>query len=336
MLIAAALIAAAMVGLSAYLITRTVTAPPVPATASIPVQPATCDAEVASRVPALEIAFSPRGPAYAATVVRGDATSRSWPRLEDLRVVVAPSTTSPSREIGVGSAPSWSSSGKLLAYQTTETALHYVIADAATAAHVGNALASVRGVGWRDDRLLYFSGVDLHEFDSSGDRVVLPNILRPSDAYPAVEASFSSSGTEFVLVRYDTEGAEVFRGAIGDPALHTLGRARGAGWSPSGAHLLVVRAGAYELVGGGPPIAEGELPGPFTAWSSDGWPLFAAVPAHPGDLQQVVRWDGTRAVTFAQAVVDPPRPFAFSSDGSAIGAVIRSGAISELRLYSCR
>lgn len=318
------------------MITRTVTVPPVPASASDPVQRATCDAEVAARVPALDIAFAPEGAAYAATVARGDPASRSWPRLEDLRVVIAPSATGSPREVGSGSAPSWSTSGKLLAYETTEDALHYVIVDAATAARVADARASVRGVGWRDDHLLYFSGVDLHELSSSGDRVVLPNILTAPDVYPAVEASFSATGKEFVLVRYDTEGAEVFRGSIGDPTLHTLGRARGARWSPSAQHLLILRAGAYELVGTGAPISEGELPGPFMTWSADGWPLFAAIPTHPGDIQQVVRWDGTRVAPFARAVVDPPRRFAFSSDGSAIGAIIRAGAISELRLYACR
>lgn len=287
-------------------------------------------------MPALDIAFSPQGAAYAATVVRGDPTSRSWPRREDLRVVIAPSPTGSPREVGTGSAPSWSTSGKLLAYQTVEDALHYVIVDAATAAHVADARPSVRGVGWRDEHLLYFSGADLRELSSSGDRVVLANILTAMDVYPAAEASFSATGTEFVLVRYDTDGgAEVLRGALNDPTLHTLGRARGARWSTSGQHLLILRTAAYELVGTGA-IAEADLPGPFMAWSREGWPLFAAVPARPGDSQQVVRWDGTRTVPFARAVVDPPRPFAFSSDGNAIGAIIRSGPISELRLYACR
>jgi hypothetical protein len=249
---------------------------------------------VATRVPALDIAFSPQGAAYAATVVRGDPTSRSWPRREDLRVVIAPSTTGSPHEVGTGSAPSWSTSGKLLAYQTVEDALHYVVVDAATAAHVADAPATVRGVGWRDEHLLYFSGADLHELSGGGDRVVLANILTALDVYPAAEASFSATGTDFAVVRYDAEGAEVLRGAINDPMLHTLGRARGARWSASGQHLLILRTAAYELVGTGA-IAEAELPGPFMAWSDEGWPLFAAVPAHPGDSQSPPRPERIRA-----------------------------------------
>ena len=258
---------------------------------------------------------------------------------EEQRLSILDLLTGRLTEIGQGSKPAWSGTGRYLAYWQDHDDLQ-VIRDGHLAAIVMSSEPSVRWVG---DDLYHFYGDELRVWHE-GLVITIAHVdpeLEPK--YPQDDVSFSADAERFVMTRYHADGsADRYLGVTATGVITPLA-ADGAvfsEWSSVGKSLLVRTTNALSLrdLAGDEWSKTLDATTRIHGWTADGRLLLGALtPLTPGAVA-FDRWAVyTKSGVGAPATL--PNLFgvrAFSPDGRYFaGTLLADRTTTSLAVYGC-
>ncbi len=259
---------------------------------------------------------------------------------EDQRLAVIDVVSGAVQELGQGSEPKWSASGRLLAYWMDDLDLR--IAEGATI--IARFRPTEPDVRWIGEELLFWQGPEIRAWSAAGVRTVSRVAAGDEPRYPSDDAYFSADGELFTITRYGPGATERrLLGTTATGATTPIGTAdtRFVEWSPRGHTLLLRSADTVTLrYDDGRTVSErrSALPGVVHAWTADGLLLFGSVsPTVPaGDAyDRFTVWGGARSGETATL----PNLYgirAFSPNGAYFAGVSRTGVrSSQLEIYRC-
>ncbi len=243
-------------------------------------------------------------------------------------------------DLGPGEDPQWSASGAYLSMWRHGQL--EVVRDGAIVATVD---ASMPGVRWVGDQLVYWSGEEIRGWTEAEDVAISTVSPQYVPAYPSDWTELSADGRLFTLTRYRMDGsAERYVGETRTGQLAPLATegTTYTEWSPTGETLLVRSNDAVELRGSGgwdalAPLAS--FPGPVHGWTADGKELLmgAVSPALPVGpvFDRFEVWNGI-GPTGTAMLPNLVGARGFSPDGRSFAGIARTGlAASALEVYRC-
>lgn len=260
---------------------------------------------------------------------------------EDQRLAVIDVVSGAVRELGQGSEPKWSASGRLLAYWMDDLDLR--IAEGATV--IARFRPTQPDVRWVGEELLFWQGPEIRAWSAAGVRTVSRVAGADEPRYPSNDAYFSADGALFTITRYASDRTERrLLGTTATGATTPIGTAdtRLVEWSPRGHTLLLRSADTVTLRyddGRSVSAPQSALPGVVHGWTADGLLFFGALtPTVPAgnayDRFTVWGGDGGRGATATLPNLYGIR--AFSPSGVYFAGVSRTGIrSSQLEIYRC-
>ncbi len=261
---------------------------------------------------------------------------------EDQRLAVWDVVSGALRELGQGSEPRWSASGRLLAFWNADDMDLRIARDGEVIARFRPTQPDVRWVG---EELYYWNDSEIRVWTEDGTRPVSSVTDGPTLKYPLDDAYFSADGTMFTITRYAPDRSErrlLGVTATGETTPVGAADTRFVEWSPLG-HTLLLRSPDRLAVryddGHTRTVSSTELPGPVHGWTADGELLLGSLsPTVPsGNAYDTFTVWGEGARTGAKASL--PNLFgirAFSPDGAYFSGTSRTGVRStQLEVYRC-
>jgi hypothetical protein len=258
---------------------------------------------------------------------------------EEQRFGVLNVATGAIRALGRGNRPAWSASGAYLSYWDDDGSIHVLLSGEI----VAEIDASQPGIAWSGDRLLYWKGDEIREWDSGIVRTIATVEADLAPHYPYDDAYFSADSTQFTITRYSSDGTSVrYVGTTATGAMAEIGDGNTTftEWAPRGATLLLRSATALSLRAADGTVQNEALAsfhGPVHGWTADGRLLVGAMaPTVPGGntFDHLEVWRGAGDVVATMPNLLGAR--SFSPDGRWFAGVSRTGLYAtQLELYRC-
>src|SRR5688500_12949307 len=227
-------------------------------------------------------------------------------------------------DIADGRGPRWSASGEMLAFEAEKPGTLRVVN-----VRTGKQLAAIAGTSnayaWRGDILLFWRGAELRAWQGGSDSLRFEIAPEYSSAR-GYEPSFSGDASRFVVVRRDGgKIAGLLLGDTDDGRVSPQDVPVSYSWAPVGRRLLLQysdRASLFSEAKQFATMGNSELPGAFTAWSSDGLRAL-----YRSSSSALLRWHGKRIDPVANVATTGAETLLFTADSRRLAALETSGAL---------
>jgi hypothetical protein len=228
-------------------------------------------------------------------------------------------------DIADGRGPRWSASGEMLAFEAEKPGTLRVV-NVRTGKQLASIASTSNAYAWRGDILLFWRGAELRAWQGGSDSLRFEIAPEYSSAR-GYEPSFSGDASRFVVVRRDGgKIAGLLLGDTDDGRVSPQDVPVSYSWAPVGRRLLLQysdRASLFSEAKQSAAMGKSELPGAFTAWSSDGLrALFGS-----SSSSALLGWDGRRIDPVANVDTTGAETLLFTPDSRTLAALETSGAL---------